>query len=339
MRAPLPSPLGPTLVVLALVGGACARSTPTSTTPVGEPLAALPQASTYAPPGATVMLRFDTARMRGLPFERELAAIVTAAPTWERLGYGSESDPIRDVDTMVCFSEPIDVSGRGILASEWTFVLTHPLEESVVRRRLEGMARASDRPFAWTSLEGFDAARLPVPESGFAEHAIVITAPREVVIAPAYDLGRVVARAREHRVLRDAGAPVVDPSLVPTSSDELALIEITTRPTDGATISLANGVETERIEAFRLLLRYVDAHLVGDAELRFASEAGAASASVAIASTLERLASQRTVQMLGIDRLVAALHSEVDGPRLRFGFALDDRLAAMALVLVSLASD
>jgi len=299
----------------------------------------LPTPASFAPDGATVFLRFDTARMRGLPYERELATIVSSAPTWERLGYGSESDPIRDVDTMLCFSVPVNVSSQGILASRWTFVLRHPHDDVTVKRRLEGMGRSSDRPIAWTVRDGFDTAPLPVPPSGFSEHGIVVTAPHEVVVAPVDEIERIIYRARQHATLRSAGVSVVDPSLEPTTPDELAFIDIRTRDADTATIMMPDGTESPRIDHFRLVLRYVDSNLVGDADLEFANEPAAVATQDAIGRALASIDASRVGRMFGVTRLTRSLRMERLGSRLHFGFALDSELASLALSLAALASD
>lgn len=330
------SPYRTILLVLVLSGVSCIHGGPTAASPIAAAASVpLPAPVSFAPDGATVFLRFDTARMRGLPYERELGSLVTSAGTWERLGYGSESDPIRDIDVMLCFSVPTLVSTEGILADRWTFVLAHAHDEATVRRRFESMARASDRPLTWADQGGFTVARLPVPESGFVEHGLVLTAPHEVVVAPLDELSRVVARADEHRRLRDAGASVTDPSLVSESADELAWIDIRTRPTDRATIELPIGRSTAQVEHLRAVLRRVDGRLVGIVDFEFASAAEADDSARSIAASIARLHGDRYVRMLGLDELLDLVHAEVVESRVRYGFALDDRQAALVLSLVS----
>lgn len=332
------SPYRPMLLALALVGAGCAHGAATTASALAEPEATappLPTPRSFAPDGATVFLRFDTARMRGLPYERELGSLVTSAGTWQRLGYGSESDPIHDVDVMLCFSVPRLVSTDGILSDRWTFVLVHPHDEATVRRRFESMARASDRPLVWADIEGFSTARLPVPESGFVEHGVAITSPREVVVAPLDELPAVSRRAGEHRHLREAAAAIVDPSLVPTSDSELALVDIRTRSEDRTTIDLPYGGSTARIEHLHATLERVDDRLFGVTDLEFATASAADESARAIVASIARLRGDRYVRMFGVGELLDVVTTEVSDRSVRFTFTLDDHQAALVLSLVS----
>lgn len=320
---------------LAVVACTHAGALPTPATPAAAPTPAPTPTPSFARDGSNAVIRFQLARVREAPFSAQLSAFIARSGTWTVLSAGSSADPVTDVDGMVCTSRPVSISSAGVVADRWIFVMRHAHSDDEVRHRIDRMSQSSGRTVVWSSTLGFASAPLPVPRSGFAQHAIVLTAPHEVVVGPVEDVERI---ARVAAIQHGPGSSgVVEPGLAPETEREIAMIDLRPTLADDATIALPDGSRTPRTVYFHLLAERATAGVDIHATMTFGTEADALRAEEQIRIAVQQLTDSITARALGFTAMARALSCTVDGTSLHYAISLDDRQVSTVLAAMSLA--
>jgi hypothetical protein len=184
-------------------------------------------APSFLPQGHKVLARLDLARVRRSPVAADVESALTATATWQALAGGSGIRPVQDLDAIV-------IAADGMYSDRRVAVLRYVGTEADVRERLLRMSVARSIPLAWSESEGFAVSTLPVAMP--VPHAVVLTAPHEVVVCPTEDVARVAAVARDHALRRRGGSPdaILEPHLELAAGEVMsAIVDEPTRARPG----------------------------------------------------------------------------------------------------------
>jgi hypothetical protein len=166
------------------------------------------------PAESGVVARIDLAQMRASANASDYAELLRLSHTHAHLFADLGIDPIEDFDRVV-IAAPTLVHQRTLV------VVRHrrPLGDIVSRVERESAARSW--PLEWSRSEGFRHVRWPC--RSWIPRQVVVTGPRELVIAPDEVLADVVVAARDHLARAPDGSPI-EPSLASAVPGELARI-------------------------------------------------------------------------------------------------------------------
>lgn len=165
--------------------------------PVGPP-------RSFLPDGTRFRMRVDITRVRRSPVAPDLASALTATESYQAWAGSSGIEPIRDLDAIL-------VGSAGAYADRRVIVLRYVGEEATIRDRILRMGIDHGVTPVWREVDGFAAVDYPDPSLPVV-HTLVLTAPHEMVLAPADDVARIVEVARDHADRRRADE-IVEPGL------------------------------------------------------------------------------------------------------------------------------
>jgi hypothetical protein len=181
-------------------------------------------APSFLPEAAPVRIRVDVTRIRRSPVAPDLGSALMATESFRAWAGSSGLDPIRDLDGIL-------VSSDALYSDRRVMLLRYVGDESALRDRILRMAVDRGAPPVWREVQGFAVvdypdASLPVP------HVMVLTASHEMVIAPAEELERIVAVARDHAARRGSDAErIVEPQYVFAEGEVLRIDSADAMPT------------------------------------------------------------------------------------------------------------
>lgn len=208
---------GPSPSAAATGGGAVVEETDNSG---GETLAATPRS--FLPDGVRVRMRIDVTRIRRSPAAPDLGSALMATESFRAWAGSSGLDPIRDLDGIL-------IGGDALYTNRRVIVMRYVGEEAALRDRILRMGIDRGVTPAWREVQGFAVvdypdASLPVP------HVMVLTAPHELVLAPADDLDRIVLVAQDHAARR-TGDEIIEPQFVFQDHEVMSVVSEDAMPT------------------------------------------------------------------------------------------------------------
>jgi hypothetical protein len=161
-------------------------------------------ARSYLVDGTRFRMRVDVTRIRRSPVAPDLASALTATESYRAWAGRSGLEPIRDLDAIL-------VGSDGAYSDRRTIVLRYVGDEASIRDRILRMGVDRGVTPAWREESGYAVVDYPDPALPVV-HTLVLTAPHEMVLAPADELSRILDVAADQAAHR-AADEVVEPGL------------------------------------------------------------------------------------------------------------------------------
>lgn len=179
-------------------------------------------ARSFLPEGMRFRVRVDMARIRRSPIAPDLASALSATESYRAWAGSSGLEPIRDMDAVL-------VGSDGAYSDRRTIVLRYVGDEASIRDRILRMGIDHGVTPVWREEGGFAVVDFPDPSLP-VPHTLVLTAPHELVLAPADELAGVLEVASDHAARR-TGDEIVEPGLSFGANEVLSVVSEEPMPT------------------------------------------------------------------------------------------------------------
>lgn len=176
----------------------------------------------FLPDDVRFRVRVDVSRIRRSPIAPDLASALTSTASYQAWAGSSGLQPIRDMDAVL-------VGSGGAYSDRRTIVLRYVGDEASIRDRILRMAVDHGTAPAWREVDGFAVVDYPDPALPVV-HTLVLTAPHELVLAPADELARVIEVAQDHAARR-RGDETIEPGLTFGPNEVLSVVSDEPMPT------------------------------------------------------------------------------------------------------------